>query len=79
MQPYSSEFKEAVLARILSGEISLNAASRTYKLAFSTVRKWRDQALCIVPRVRTANPRPPDVNPRAERLSSALPISVVRP
>lgn len=34
---------------------------------------------CIVPRVRTANPRPPDVNPRAERLSSALPISVVRP
>jgi len=45
MQPYSSEFKEAVLARILSGEISLNAASRTYKLSFSTVRKWRDQAL----------------------------------
>jgi len=41
--------------------------------------RYRYSRDCIVPRVRTANPRPPDVNPRAERLSSALPISVVRP
>ena len=45
MQPYPSEFKEAVLERVLSGEISMNAAAQTYKLAFATVRKWRDDVL----------------------------------
>lgn len=45
MQAYPSEFKEAVLERVLSGELSLNAASKTYKLAFSTVRKCRNKAL----------------------------------
>lgn len=45
MQAYPSEFKEAVLERVLSGESSLNAVAPTYKLAFSTVRKWRDKAL----------------------------------
>lgn len=45
MQPYPSELKEAVLEHALSGEISLNAAPQTNKLAFAAVRKWRDNAL----------------------------------
>lgn len=39
MQPYPGEFKEVVLERALSGEISLRGAAQTYKLAFVTVRK----------------------------------------
>lgn len=45
MQPYPSELKEAVLEHALSGEIPLNAAPQTDKLAFAEVRKWRDNAL----------------------------------
>ncbi len=45
MQPYPSELKEVVLERVLSGEISLNAAPQTDKLGFAAVRKWRDNAL----------------------------------
>lgn len=45
MQPYPSELKEVVLECVLSGEISLNAASQTDKLGFAAVRKWRDNAL----------------------------------
>lgn len=42
---YSEEFRASVVERILSGEISLNEATRTYKLAAQTVRAWRDKAL----------------------------------
>ena len=42
---YSEEFRASVVERILSGEISLKEATRTYKLAAQTVRPWRDKAL----------------------------------
>ena len=42
---YSEEFRASVIERVLSGEISLKEASRTYKLATQTVRTWRDKAL----------------------------------
>ena len=42
---YSEEFRASVVERILSGEISLKEATRTYKLATQTVRAWRDKAL----------------------------------
>jgi len=42
---YSEEFRASVVERVLSGEISLKEATRTYKLAAQTVRSWRDKAL----------------------------------
>ena len=42
MRPYPSEFEEAVLARILSGEISLNAAPWVYRLGLLVVSHTAD-------------------------------------
>ena len=42
---YSEEFRAPVVERILSGEISLKEATRTYKLATQTDRSWRDKAI----------------------------------
>lgn len=42
---YSEEFKDRVVSRILSKELSLAAAVRQYKVSENTLRAWKAKAL----------------------------------
>lgn len=43
--PYSEEFKNSVVSRILRKELSVAAAAKQYRVGRSTLHKWKLQAL----------------------------------